>query len=68
MNVPLWAWAVFIVFVLAMLALDLFVLHRGAREVSVREAGLWSAIWVVLALGFGGLLFVWQGGGVAEAY
>jgi tellurite resistance protein TerC len=67
-NVPLWAWAAFIVFVLAMLALDLFVLHRGAREVSLREAALWSAIWVVLALGFGGLLFAWQGGGTAEAY
>ena len=68
MNVPLWAWAAFIVFVLAMLALDLFVLHRGAREVSLREAALWSAMWVVLALGFGGLLFLWQGGGPAEAY
>ncbi len=68
MNVPLWAWAAFIVFVLAMLALDLFVLHRGAREVSLGEAALWSAIWVVLALTFGGLLFVWQGGATAEAY
>jgi tellurite resistance protein TerC len=67
-SVPLWAWAAFIVFVLAMLALDLFVLHRGAREVSLGEAALWSAIWVVLALAFGGLLFVWQGGGTAEAY
>ena len=67
-NVPLWAWAAFIVFVLAMLALDLFVLHRGAREVSLREAALWSAVWVVLALGFGGLLLVWRGGATAEAY
>jgi tellurite resistance protein TerC len=67
-SVPLWAWAAFIVFVLAMLALDLFVLHRGAREVSLGEAALWSAIWVVLALTFGGLLFVWQGGATAEAY
>ncbi len=39
-SVPLWAWAAFVVFVLAMLALDLFVLHRGAREVSLREAAL----------------------------
>jgi tellurite resistance protein TerC len=36
--------------------------------VSLGEAALWSAIWVVLALAFGGLLFVWQGGGTAEAY
>ena len=68
MSVPLWAWAAFIVFVLAMLALDLFVLHRGAREVSLGEAALWSAVWMALALCFGGLLFLWQGGGTAEAY
>jgi tellurite resistance protein TerC len=36
--------------------------------VSLREAALWSAMWVVLALGFGGLLLVWQGGAAAEAY
>jgi hypothetical protein len=53
---------------LSWLALDLFVLHRGAREVSLREAALWSATWVVLALGFGGLLLAWQGGAAAEAY
>ena len=51
-----------------MLALDLFVLHRGAREVSLGEAALWSAMWVALALGFGGLLLLWQGGATAEAY
>ena len=68
MSVPLWAWVAFLVFVLAMLALDLFVLHRGAREVSLGEAALWSAMWVVLALGFGGLLLLWRGGATAEAY
>lgn len=68
MNAPVWAWAAFIAFVLAMLALDLFVLHRDAHEVSLREAGIWSAVWIALALSFGGLLFLWHGGGTAEAY
>ena len=68
MNAPVWAWAAFIAFVLVMLALDLFALHRGAREVSLREAGAWSAVWVVLALGFGGLLLWWRGSDAAEAY
>jgi tellurite resistance protein TerC len=67
-NVPVWAWAAFAVFVLTMLALDLFVLHRRAREVSLREAGIWSAVWVAIGLGFGGLLWAWQGGGPAQAY
>ena len=54
-------WGGFIAFVLAMLALDLGVFHRKAHEVSLREAGVWSAIWVSLALLFG--LAVYQGFG-----
>jgi len=53
-----WMWGAFILFVLAMLALDLFVLGgRKAHKVSVREAALWSLAWVSLALIFNGLLW-----------
>ncbi|HWV58000.1 MAG TPA: TerC family protein [Longimicrobiales bacterium] len=48
----IWLWLGFIAFVLAMLALDLGVFHREAHEVSVREAGAWSMLWVALALAF----------------
>ena len=68
MTVPLWAWAAFVAFVVAVLALDLFVLHRRAHEVSLTEAGAWSAVWVALGLGFGGLLWAWDGGDTAQAY
>jgi tellurite resistance protein TerC len=68
LTVPLWAWAAFFVFVIAMLALDVFVLHRDAHEVSLREAGIWSAVWIVLGLGFGGLVWAWAGGTTAQAY
>jgi tellurite resistance protein TerC len=68
MTVPIWAWAAFVAFVVAMLALDLFVLHRRAHEVSLTEAGAWSAVWVALGLGFGGLLWAWDGGDTAQAY
>ncbi len=61
-------WAAFIVFVIAMLALDLFVLHRRAHEVSLREAGAWSAFWIAVGIGFGGLVWAWAGGGPAQAY
>jgi tellurite resistance protein TerC len=47
-----WIWVAFNVFVLAMLALDLGVFHRKAHEVSVREAAVWSAVWVALSLAF----------------
>jgi tellurite resistance protein TerC len=68
LTVPAWAWAAFLAFVIAMLALDVFVLHRKAHKVSLREAGAWSAVWIVLGLGFGGLVWAWAGGATAQAY
>jgi tellurite resistance protein TerC len=45
-----WLWSIFGVVVLGMLALDLGVFHRKAHVIRLREAALWSAIWVGLAL------------------
>jgi tellurite resistance protein TerC len=52
-----WAYAGFLLFVAVCLALDLGVFHRGAREVSMREAAAWSTVWVSLSLAFSA--FVW---------
>jgi tellurite resistance protein TerC len=67
-TVPIWAWAAFAAFVVTMLALDLFVLHRRAHEVSLTEAAAWSAVWVAIGLGFAGLLWAWRGAGPAQSY
>ena len=51
-------WAGFIAFVLAMLALDLFVFGgRKTHRVNVKEALAWVIAWVSLALAFAGLLW-----------
>jgi len=51
-------WTGFFAFVVAMLAVDLFLLGgRTAHKVSVREAAAWSVVWVAIALGFNGLLW-----------
>jgi len=51
-------WAGFMAFVLAMLALDLFVFGgRKVHRVDVKEAAAWVAVWVSLALAFAGLLW-----------
>ncbi|MCA1324069.1 TerC family protein [Herbaspirillum sp. alder98] len=51
-------WAGFIVFVLGMLALDMFVLGgRHSHRVTPREALGWSLVWIALALAFGGLMW-----------
>lgn len=48
----LWGWVGFNVVVLAILALDLGVLHRRSEKVSIREAATWSGVWVALSLCF----------------
>ena len=57
MSYPLWVWIAFNGFVLAMLALDLGVFHRTSHEVKLREALVWSAVWVALALAFNALIW-----------
>ena len=56
-DVPLGFWIGFLLFVFAMLALDLGVFNRKAHTVSVREAGIWTAVWVSLALAFNAGLY-----------
>src|SRR5262245_63716792 len=47
-----WTWVGFILFVLALLAIDLGVFHRKPHEVTIREALAWSGVWIILALLF----------------
>jgi tellurite resistance protein TerC len=57
----IWLWIGFNLFVLAMLALDLGVFHRKAHAISIKEATIWSAVWISLALLFNlGLYFFWD--------
>jgi len=57
----IWLWIGFNLFVLAMLAIDLGVFHRHAHKVSIREATIWSVVWISLAMVFNlGLYFFWD--------
>ncbi|MCO5295792.1 MAG: TerC family protein [Fimbriimonadaceae bacterium] len=60
-GIPVWIWGAFLGFVLVVLALDLGVFHRKAHVVGMKEALVWSAVWMGLALAFGALIFTqWQ--------
>lgn len=61
MATSIWFWVAFNGFVLAMLALDLGVFHRKAHEVRLREAALWSGIWVSVALLFNAAIWMFAG-------
>ncbi|HIE52311.1 MAG TPA: TerC family protein [Armatimonadetes bacterium] len=61
MSTDIWLWTGFILFVLTVLTLDLWVFHRRAHVVSLREAATWVAVWVSLALTFSIGVFHWRG-------
>ena len=61
LTTSIWPWVGFTAFVLVMLALDLGVFHRKAHAVSIREATIWSAVWVTLAMIFNLGLYWFQG-------
>src|SRR3954470_24958793 len=55
MNLVIWA-AFFAIFI-GVLALDLGVLHRDSRTMSVPQALGWTVIWIIVALCFAGLVY-----------
>ncbi len=52
-------WCGFILLVVLMLVIDLGVFHRQSHEISMKEALVWSAVWIAMALLFG--VFVYFG-------
>ncbi|MCB0077212.1 MAG: TerC family protein [Anaerolineales bacterium] len=54
----IWLWVGFNLFVLLMLAIDLGIFHREAHEVSIKEASIWTAVWITLALIFNGVIYL----------
>jgi len=67
-SAPWWAWLGFHALVFVMLALDLGVFNRKTHEPSMREATAWSLVWLLLALGFNGLILAFMGSVHAGEY
>lgn len=61
MSIEIWAWGIFILFVLFMLLIDLGIFHRKAHELSIREAAIWSIVWVIVSLLVNLVILIWQG-------
>jgi len=53
----MWFWTGFILFIFFMLALDLGVFHKKKHKVPVREAVIWTAVWISLAMIFMGIIY-----------
>jgi tellurite resistance protein TerC len=50
-------WIFFIVFIFALLALDLGVFHKSNKTVTMKESMAWTMVWVALSLLFGGVVY-----------
>ncbi|MFJ4669507.1 TerC family protein [Kitasatospora purpeofusca] len=61
MDVSVSLWVGTIVVLLALVVADFFIGGRKPHEVSIKEAGIWTTVWVVLAVIFGGFLW-WHSG------
>ena len=61
-------WAIFFVIIASVFVLDVGVLNRGAKHISVKRALALTAMWVSLALLFGVLIFLEKGAGSATEY
>ncbi|MFC8880470.1 TerC family protein, partial [Streptomyces ardesiacus] len=62
MNVSTSVWLLTVAGLCVLVAADFFI-GRKPHEVSLREAGIWTGVWVALACLFGAGLTVWGGGG-----
>jgi len=58
-------WLIFGAVVLGLLGLDLGVFHRKSHEVKIKEALIWSGVWISLALAFNAFVYFTRGSGPA---
>jgi tellurite resistance protein TerC len=67
-EVAPWIWVAFLVFVTALLMIDLLVVHRKPHAPTTKEAAIESAVWIGIGLAFTGVMLGWQGGQAATEY
>jgi tellurite resistance protein TerC len=60
MGTPL-LWTAFLIFVVLAIVLDLRVLHRRPQKTGMRDAAVWSLIWIGVSLAFGLGIFFYFG-------
>jgi tellurite resistance protein TerC len=67
-DVPTWVWLLTVVGLLGVVALDLVVIGRRRRAVTMRDATVWVLFYIALALAFAGGLALFADGAAAEEF
>jgi tellurite resistance protein TerC len=68
LTVEPWHWAILLALVVALLLVDLLVLHRVPHEIKPREAAVETAVWVSIGLGFALVVWWWFGATATTEY
>ena len=68
MDTSIWFWVLFNLFVVGMLVLDLGLFNRQAHAVTMRQAAIWSGVWIALALLFNVGIYLYAGSDPALAF
>lgn len=61
MIIDTYVWIGFIAFIILLLVIDLGVFHRKSHEVKIKEALIWTGVWILLALIFNYGVYVYMG-------
>ena len=61
-------WVAFLGGIAVLLLIDLLIVHRRPHAIELKEATIESIAWIALGLGFGGVMFWWQGTAAAGEY
>jgi tellurite resistance protein TerC len=61
MVIDIYVWIAFLAFIILLLTLDLGVFHRKSHVVKIKEALIWSAVWISLALTFNYGIYYFMG-------
>jgi len=61
MIIDTYVWIGFIAFIILILVVDLGVFHRKSHEVKIKEALIWTGVWILLALIFNYGVYIFMG-------
>ena len=68
MDHSFFLWTAFNIFIIAMLIVDLAVFHQKDHEESIKEALVWTGVWIAISLVFGGGVYYFMGPQTALDY
>ena len=57
LDVEVWHWVALLGFIVALVIVDLLLVHRTAHVITVKEAAIESAVWISIGLAFTGVIF-----------